>query len=35
VQSNVDGRVTVNFREQGKVVIIGDRVSLFPVFDSE
>lgn len=35
VQSNIDGRVTVNFREQGKVVITGDHVSLLPVFDPE
>ena len=28
VQSNVDGRVTVNFREEGKVVIDGRKVSL-------
>ena len=35
VQSNVEGRVTVNFREQGKVVISSDHVSLLPVFDQE
>lgn len=35
VQSNVNGRVTVNFREQGKVVIASDRVSLMPVFDQD
>ena len=34
VQSNVGGKITVNFREQGKVVIDGTRVSLVPVFDS-
>ncbi|SPF81304.1 DUF3553 domain-containing protein [Pseudoprimorskyibacter insulae] len=28
VQSNVGGRITVNFREQGKVVIDGNRVML-------
>lgn len=33
VQSNIGGRITVNFREQGKVVIDGSRVSLVPVFD--
>lgn len=33
VQSNIDGKITVNFREQGKVVINGFRVSLLPVFD--
>ncbi|SHE58394.1 Protein of unknown function [Loktanella atrilutea] len=32
VQSNIDGRITVNFREQGKVVIDGSRVMLVPVF---
>ncbi|AWI83792.1 DUF3553 domain-containing protein [Alloyangia pacifica] len=33
VQSNIGGRVTVNFREQGKVVLDGERVTLLPVFD--
>ncbi|MBN9889114.1 DUF3553 domain-containing protein [Salipiger abyssi] len=33
VQSNIGGRITVNFREQGKVVIDGKRVGLLPVFD--
>lgn len=33
VQSNIAGRVTVNFREQGKIVIAADRISLEPVFD--
>lgn len=33
VQSNVAGRITVNFREEGKVVIDGDRVELVPVLD--
>ncbi len=28
VQSNIGGRITVNFREQGKVVIDGTRVIL-------
>ena len=28
VQSNIDGRVTVNFREEGKVVIDGRKISL-------
>lgn len=32
VQSNINGKVTVNFREQGKVVIDGSRVLLEPVF---
>ncbi len=33
VQSNIGGKVTVNFRDQGKLVIDGSRVSLIPVFD--
>ena len=33
VQSNIGGRITVNFREEGKVVIDGARVSLLPVFE--
>ncbi len=33
VQSNIAGRITVNFREQGKVVLDGARVTLIPVFD--
>jgi hypothetical protein len=33
VQSNVSGRITVNFREEGKVVIDGSRIALMPVFD--
>lgn len=33
VQSNIGGRVTVNFREIGKMVIDSARVSLLPVFD--
>lgn len=33
VQSNVGGRVTVNFRETGKVVIDGTRVALVIVFE--
>lgn len=33
VQSNIGGKVTVNFREEGKVVIDGARVQLLPVFD--
>jgi len=35
VQSNVAGKVTVNFREQGKVVIDSTRIELVPVFDDE
>ncbi|MGO4916803.1 DUF3553 domain-containing protein [Pseudogemmobacter sp. W21_MBD1_M6] len=34
VQSNVKGKITVNFREEGKVVIDGAHVSLIPVFDA-
>lgn len=33
VQSNIGGRVTVNFEHQGKVVIDSRRVELLPVFD--
>ncbi|MBC2837415.1 DUF3553 domain-containing protein [Paragemmobacter straminiformis] len=33
VQSNVGGRVTVNFEHAGKVVIDGKRVDLVLVFD--
>lgn len=33
VQSNVGGRVTVNFEHAGKVVIDSARVDLVPVFD--
>lgn len=33
VQSNVGGRVTVNFEHAGKVVIDGRRVDLVLVFD--
>ena len=33
VQSNIGGRITVNFREQGKVVIDGNRIELELVFD--
>ena len=33
VQSNIGGRITVNFREEGKVVIDGNRVTLLPVLD--
>ena len=35
VQSNIGGRVTVNFPDKGKVVIDGNRVELIPVFSSE
>jgi hypothetical protein len=33
VQSNITGRITVNFREAGKVVIDGTKVGLLPVYD--
>lgn len=33
VQSNIAGKVTVNFPEAGKVVIDGARIALVPVFD--
>jgi hypothetical protein len=33
VQSNVGGRITVNFEHAGKVVIDGSRAELLPVFD--
>jgi len=33
VQSNTGGKITVNFREQGKVVIASDRVALVPIFE--
>lgn len=32
VQSNIGGRITVNFPEAGKVVIDGSRVDLVPHF---
>ncbi|MFN3207949.1 MAG: DUF3553 domain-containing protein [Roseovarius sp.] len=31
VQSNIGGKITVNFEEMGKVVIDGARVELLPV----
>ncbi len=34
VQSNITGRVTVNFRTEGKVVIDSARIVLTPVFDN-
>lgn len=33
VQSNIGGRITVNFPDEGKVVIDGSRIALVPVFD--
>jgi hypothetical protein len=35
VQSNIGGKVTVNFREEGKVVISSDHIALQLVFDGE
>lgn len=35
VQSNIGGRVTVNFRDEGKIVIDSLRIGLMPVFDGE
>ena len=33
VQSNINGRITVNFQHTGKMVLDGDRVALEIVFD--
>jgi hypothetical protein len=33
VQSNIDGKLTVNFTDAGKVVIDSARVALLAVFD--
>ncbi len=33
VQSNIGGKITVNFPDAGKVVIEGSRIALIPVFD--
>ena len=35
VQSNIGGKITVNFREEGKVVINGSRGMLLPVIETE
>ncbi len=35
VQSNIGGKITVNFPEAGKVVIDGSRIELLPVFDAQ
>lgn len=35
VQSNIGGRVTVNFPDEGKVVIDGMRIGLVPLFESD
>ena len=34
VQSNIAGKITVNFPDAGKVVIDGTRIALMPVFDA-
>lgn len=34
VQSNIAGRITVNFPNEGKVVIDSTRIALEPVFDA-
>lgn len=33
VQSNIGGRITVNFPDAGKAVIDGEHVDLVPVFE--
>ena len=33
VQSNISGKVTVNFRSEGKIVVDSHRVMLPPAFD--
>jgi ABC-type uncharacterized transport system YnjBCD ATPase subunit len=35
VQSNIGGKLTVNFREAGKIVIDSARVALLPVLDGQ
>jgi len=35
VQSNIDGRVTVNFPEMSKVVVDCSRITLIPLFDAD
>ncbi len=34
VQSNIGGKITVNFPEAGKIVIDSTRIMLLPVFES-
>ncbi|WP_299692791.1 DUF3553 domain-containing protein [uncultured Tateyamaria sp.] len=34
VQSNIAGKVTVNFPDTGKIVIDGTRIALVPIFDA-
>ena len=33
VQSNIGARITVNFPNEGKVVLDGNRIALIPVFE--
>jgi hypothetical protein len=33
VQSNIGGRITINFPDAGKVVVDGTRIALIPVFE--
>jgi ABC-type uncharacterized transport system YnjBCD ATPase subunit len=33
VQSNIGGKVTVNFEHEGKLVIDGSQVTLLPAYD--
>lgn len=33
VQSNIGGRITVNFENMGKQVIEGSRIALVPIFE--
>lgn len=33
VQSNIGGKITVNFPDEGKLVLDGTRITLMPVFD--
>ncbi len=35
VQSNIGGKITVNFPDHGKVVFDGNRIELIPVLDPE
>ena len=34
VQSNIGGKITVNFQNHGKVVIDGYNIELVPIFDA-
>jgi len=35
VQSNINGKLTVNFRDEGKVVIDSARIGVLPVYKDE